>query len=201
MEYNKVEEQKNPRRGREVFQKYKGILNLTSAFFRLFPRKIRLALYIGIRNLNGKLGLALRYTLLQTLAQKVGDNVSIHPGVWLFHIENLSIGNNVSIHPMCYIEASGEIKIGNDVSIAHSVTLMSETHIFKDSSISIKDQGTEKRKIIIEDNVWIGAKSTILGGNQIATGSIIGANSVVTKPVPSFSIMAGCPAKEIKKRI
>lgn len=54
--------------------------------------------------------------------------------------------------------------------------------------------------IIIEDNVWIGAKATILGGNTVESGSVVGAGSVVTKNVPSDSIVVGAPARKVKDR-
>lgn len=55
-----------------------------------------------------------------------------------------------------------------------------------------------KGPVIIGKNVWIGDKATILPGVTIGDGSIIGANSVVTKDVPAYSVVAGNPAKIIK---
>lgn len=57
-----------------------------------------------------------------------------------------------------------------------------------------------KGDIIVENDVWIGAKSTIMSGVKILNGSIVGANSVVTKDVPSYSIVVGNPAKVVKYR-
>lgn len=59
-------------------------------------------------------------------------------------------------------------------------------------------QGT--KQVILEDNVWIGARSVILPGGKIGKGSIIGVGSVATKDVEPFSIVAGVPAKLVKKR-
>ena len=137
--------------------------------------------------------------MLKTLAD-IGDNVSINPNIYIFNPENLSIGNNVSIHPMCYIQASGGIKIGNDVSIAHGVTLLSESHRFSNLNIPIKDQGLDYKETIIQSNVWIGAKASILAGVTVKSGSIIGAGAVVTKEVEEYSIVGGVPAKVIKSR-
>ena len=55
--------------------------------------------------------------------------------------------------------------------------------------------------IIIEDNVWIGGKSILLHGITIGQGSIVAAGSVVTKDVEPYSIIAGIPAKMIKRRV
>jgi len=58
----------------------------------------------------------------------------------------------------------------------------------------------QKNAPIIEDNVWIGANCIIMKGVAIGEGSIIGANSVVTKDIPAYSIAVGSPAKVIKNR-
>ena len=150
--------------------------------------------------MKGYKGLAIRYALLKTLAKKCGDNVSIHPDVYLFSVSRLSLGDNVSIHPMCYIDATGGIDIGNDVSIAHATTILSTTHIFKDVDVPIKDQSCITQKTVIEDNVWVGAKATIMCGKTIHTGSIIAAGAVVTHDVPRYTVVAGTPARVIKER-
>ena len=58
----------------------------------------------------------------------------------------------------------------------------------------------ETKQVVIEDDVWIGARSVILPGVKIGTGSIIAVGSVVKKDVEPFSIVAGAPAKLVKKR-
>lgn len=64
----------------------------------------------------------------------------------------------------------------------------------------VKQGYQETKKVIIEDDVWIGARSVILPGIKIGTGSIIAVGSVVTKDVEPLSIVAGVPAKLVKKR-
>ena len=147
-------------RGRDKFRKYRLFLKILEKIFSFFPKNIRRKLLILFWNTKGYRGLALRYVLLKTIANSVGENVAIYENVYLFKPENLTIGNNVSIHPMSYIDAIGDIIIGNDVSIAHAVTLMSSNHKYEKKDIPIKDQGLDLRKIEIEDNVWIGAKAT-----------------------------------------
>ncbi len=155
---------------------------------------------VWFRKTTGHKGLVIRYALVKTLAKSCGDNVSIHPDVYLFSVAQLTLGNNVSIHPMCYIDAAGEICIGNDVSIAHATTVLSTTHTFGDPDVPIKDQPIEKHKTVIEDNVWIGAKATVLCGNTVHSGAVVAAGAVVTRDVPANSIVGGVPAKVIKER-
>ena len=187
-------------RGREKFEKYKTIINIFSKIIKIFPKKIRLKLLYHFRKTQGNKGIAIRYILIKNLAKSCGDNVSIHPDVYIFHPEKLEIANNVSIHPMTYIEAYGGVTIGNDVSIAEGVTIMSVTHLFDDINVPIKNQGIKEQKIVIENNVWIGAKATILGNNIVHSGSIVGANAVVTKNVEPNNIVAGIPATKIRER-
>lgn len=111
----------------------------------------------------------------------------------------MKFGNNVSVHPMCYFQASGGIEIGSDVSIAHGVTLMTQNHSFDDRNIAIKDQPVISKPIIIEDNVCIAAKATVLYGRRIGKNSVVASGAVVTKDVPPNTVVAGVPARVIKE--
>lgn len=188
------------KQGRALFKKFFPLLRSISFIINIFPRKLRIKLFYCIRFFPGILGIALRYCLIKTIAVNCGDNVSIHSGVYILNPTGLSLGSNISIHPMCYIECgTGKISIGNDVSIAHGSTIIATTHKYEDRNIVIKNQGIKAGDIQISDDVWIGAKSTVLCGVRIGTHSIIGANAVVTKHVPPYSVAAGVPAKIIKK--
>jgi len=189
-------------RGREKFNKYKKVIFFISGLFAILPLRIRIKLLEQFRMVKGVKGLVTRYILLKSIARKCGDNVSIHPSVYLLNPQNLSIGNNVSIHPMCYIEcgAKGTVIIGNDVSIAHGTTIMASSHVYSNIDIPIKDQPVEFKSVEICDNVWIGAKATILYGRTIRSGSIVGAHALVVNDVLENTIVGGIPAKVIKER-
>ncbi|MGF2120304.1 acyltransferase [Enterococcus casseliflavus] len=187
-------------RGRDYFERYKKILDLGGKFFCLFPKKTRIKLFNSVRNVQGYKGLAIRYVLLKTIAERCGDNVSIHPNVFIFNIENLYIGNNVSIHPMCYIECFGGLEIQDDISIAHSTSIVTTEHIFLDINQKINNQGIRKCPIIIKNNVWIGCKVTILGNTTIESGVVIGANSLVKKRIEKNLVVGGNPLQIIKER-
>lgn len=97
--------------------------------------------------------------------------------------------------PNCLLMASGGITIDDDTMIAANVQIISNNH------------DLENRRVItclpvhICRNVWIGAGSTILRGVTIGENSVVGAGSVVTKDVEPNTIVAGNPAKVIKRII
>ena len=90
--------------------------------------------------------------------------------------------------------------IGNNVGFAHGVTIESESHNFDNLKEFIANQGLSLKKTIIDDDVWVGAKASILYGNHLKKGSIVGANSVVTKDVDVNAIVGGIPAQLIRYR-
>lgn len=187
--------------GRAIFEKYDKIICLLVSFAKILPRGIRVWLLNMHRYRNGKWGMFFRYIAVSSLAQRVGKNVAIFPGVYFEYIENLCLGDNVSIHQMCYIDAEGGIEIGNDVSIAHRSTVLSSNHTYSDENIPIKYQDMKLERTTIDNNVWIGCGCVILAGVKIGTGAVIGANSTVRGSIPENSVAVGTPAKRIKSRL
>lgn len=91
--------------------------------------------------------------------------------------------------------------IGNNVMMGPEVMAFTKNHRTEEVSIPMVDQGDiEEQPIVIDDDVWIGARSIILPGVHVGCSSIIAAGSVVTKDVEPFSVVGGVPAKQIKKR-
>lgn len=187
-------------KGREKFHKCRCIILLIEKWYRLFPRKIRYRMLEKNRYTYGYIGMVKRYALVKSIAKSVGDNVCIKEGVFFYNIDNMVIGKNVSIWPMTYIDAFGGLVIGNDVSIAHGVTILTFEHQYSDRELPIKDQKVKSIPVVIGNNVWIGAKATILAGNHVNDGSVIGAGTVITKDVYDNSIIVGVPGKKIKDR-
>ena len=92
------------------------------------------------------------------------------------------------------------LEIGDDTLIAQNVTLTPYSHIFNDPTRNIFGQGGHSRKVTSGRDCYIGMRVAILYSGDIGEGSIVGAGSVVVKPIPPYSLAVGCPAKVIKKR-
>lgn len=108
-----------------------------------------------------------------------------------FH--EVRIGKNVIVMNGCLMMAAGGIYIGDETQIAANVQLISNNHDLEDRNV------ITCKPINIGRRVWIGAGATILPGVTIGDNSVVGAGSVVTKDVPSDTIVAGNPARFIKK--
>ena len=114
----------------------------------------------------------------------------------------IHIGNQCCFGEYNHITSINKIKIGNGVLTGRWVTITDNGHgqsTYHDLLILPNARRLfSKGEVIIEDNVWIGDKVTILPGVTIGKGSIIAANTVVTKSVPEYSVVAGSPGKIIK---
>lgn len=114
----------------------------------------------------------------------------------------LIIGSNCEFGAMNHITCCNCIVIGNDVLTGKWVTITDNSHgdvTYEDMQKSPMLRNViSKGPVRIGNNVWIGDKATILPGVAVGDGAIIGANSVVTKDVPSFSVACGNPARIIK---
>ena len=133
----------------------------------------------------------------------ISKNVFIHAGMVLRLLGDcqLFIGEDTYIGPNTHISGTqGIITIGKKVMISNNVLVSTATHKYQDVMTPIKDQGYKsKGNIIICDGSWIGVGSIILAGVKVGKNSVVGANSVVTHDVPSFSVAVGSPARIIKQ--
>lgn len=113
------------------------------------------------------------------------------------------IGNNCNFGDHNHLTSIDSIIIGDNVLTGRWVTITDNNHgETNKESLCLSPLSrplTSKGPVIIEDNVWIGDKATILSGVHIGRGAVVAANSVVTKDVPPLCVVAGIPAKIIKK--
>lgn len=111
----------------------------------------------------------------------------------------ITIGNNSGIGSNSVI--GRYTVIGNDVMMGPECIIYTRNHSFNRTDIPMNRQGMQDFKsVVIGNDVWLGARVTILPGVHIGDGSIIGAGSIVTKDVPRYAIVGGNPARIIKYR-
>ena len=170
-----------------------GIKYYFGKFLYVFAKKMPLSaskMSFGSKRIRGFCG--------KLILKNCGKNINIERGAQF--CSGVSIGNNSGIGENAWMLSDG-ITIGNDVMMGPDCMFFTSNHKSESISIPMWQQGfTEVDPIVIEDDVWIGARVIILKGVTIGKGSIIGAGSVVTKDVEPYSIVGGNPAKLIRKR-
>ncbi|KAL2017845.1 hypothetical protein VTK56DRAFT_1590 [Thermocarpiscus australiensis] len=125
---------------------------------------------------------------------RVGDNATVEAPFTCDYGYNIQIGNNVSIGRNCLINDVCEVKIGNNVIISPNVCIYTGT-CSTNPRRRAGNTGTQYGKpVVIEDDVWIAANVVILPGVRIGRGSTVGAGSVVTRDVATYSIYMGAKA-------
>lgn len=129
---------------------------------------------------------------------KCGKKVNIDQGAR--YGLDIILGDYSSIGKDSFVQSG--TYIGKHVMIAPDCGIYTMNHGFQRVDIPMREQGLSKpKRVVIEDDVWIGTKTVILPGVHIGKGAIIGAGSVVTKSIPPYAIAAGNPARVKKSRI
>ena len=154
--------------------------------------------------------------------KKMGKGVIFERDVRVFHAENILIGDNVYIGhntflkayyknrivieedtwigQNCFLHGAGGITIGKAVGIGPCVKILTSYHREESLNKPLIFCRQILKEVIIEDGCDIGIGSIILPGIRIGEGSIVGAGSVVTKDVESYTVAAGNPARVLRKR-
>jgi len=137
----------------------------------------------------------------------LGDEVSIYENTRLVVSDTdvdgsvkLLIGNRTIINAGSYLSGEGGLFIGDNVLIGPHVKLLSAGHAIDNEDPIIAKNPITRGTVTIKDGAWIGAGAIILQGVTIGEGAVVAAGAVVTSDVEAFSIVAGVPAKIIRKR-
>jgi maltose O-acetyltransferase len=130
--------------------------------------------------------------------KKFGEKSIIYWPVKIHGKGEVSVGDYCSINAFVHIWGSGGVNIGDRVMIASHAVITSLTHDYLQESMRFSP--VIKKKVCIDDDVWIGSGAIIMPGVHVGKGAVIGAGSVVTKDVPSQAIVLGAPARIVKYR-
>lgn len=136
----------------------------------------------------------------------LGDCVYVGAGSWLQTLSDgrsnttaITIGSGTSIAGACVISAAESITLEEDVLLARNVYISDHIHRYDDIGKPILNQGITKiLPVLIKRGAWLGQNVVVCPGVTIGQGAVIGANSVVNRDIPAFTLAAGVPAKVIR---
>lgn len=132
---------------------------------------------------------SLRNFFLRKIGFKIGNEVIIDKNISFYDPNTIIIGNKILIRENCYLDHN--IIISDNVTISRDVMILTAGH-------NPETMEYLMLPVIICNNVWIGARATILPGVTIGENSCVAAGSVVTKDVEPNTLVGGIPARKIK---
>jgi acetyltransferase-like isoleucine patch superfamily enzyme len=163
-------------------------MKLLMKAFWLVPKVLRRVLMLASRSLFGA----------------HGRNLYFDPfGLYIY--PNIFVGDDVSLgwKPTMFAVQS-KIIIGNKVMFGPEVMIMAGNHNWSVVGKYMRDvevkRPSDDQDVIIEDDVWVGARAIVLKGVRVGRGSVVGAGAIVTKNVPPYCIVAGIPARVVGRR-
>jgi putative colanic acid biosynthesis acetyltransferase WcaF len=137
-----------------------------------------------------------RRFVLRCFGAKIGAHVNICSSAWIYFPWNLTVGDWSAIGEEAFIYNLGSVTLGEKVTISHRAQLCAGTHDYTQPDLPLL-----KPPIVIHNQAWICADAFIGPGVTVGEQAIVGARAVVTKNVEPWVIVAGNPARLIKKRI
>ncbi len=157
---------------------------------------------------------------LNPFKHKKGKNARIcsNSRIDVMPFNNFVLGNNSTIEDFCTINNGvgdviigdrcrigmsnvliGPVTIGDDTILAQNIVMSGLNHGYEDITLPPHDQKVTKSKIVIENEVWIGANVVVVAGVTIGKHCVVAAGSIVTRSIPPYSVVVGNPAKIIKQ--
>ncbi len=137
-----------------------------------------------------------RRFILRCFGAQVGREVHIYPSANIYFPWNVVIGDWSAIGEDAFIYNLGKVTIGRQVTISQRAHLCAGTHDFTDATMPLR-----KPPITVQDQAWVCADAFIGPGVTVGQGAVVGARAVAVKDVEAWMVVAGNPAKVIKKRV
>lgn len=135
--------------------------------------------------------------LVRRQAEQAGEG--LHVNGWSHVTGRTRLGRNVHFNGLRVLGA-GRVTIGDNFHSGEECLLISQVHDYDGGDALPYGTGVLPRDIVIEDNVWLGARVIVLGGVRIAEGAIVQAGSCVVSDVPRCAIAGGHPARVFRER-
>lgn len=135
----------------------------------------------------------LRTLILRAGGMKLGKGVRVRMPIHVERPETFSVGDNTFINRELYVDNTiAPVSLGRGVIVGFRTSITTSHH-------DLLNRELEGRPVVVEDDVWLGACTTVLPGVTIGKGAIVASGSVVTKDIEPYVLAAGVPAKTIKR--
>ena len=176
---------------------------------RLTPRELAVACrfvllrarYPHMRGGPFSLGPGHEIRLEREARVQVGRGVRFSRDFSAYVLGTLQIGDGVFFNRGCSLAVYSSLQIGAGTLFGEYVSIHDENHALSPLELPLAQRGYTVAPITIGSNVWVAAKVTILPGVQIGDNAVIGANAVVTGPIPANSVAVGAPARVVRMLI
>lgn len=136
-----------------------------------------------------------RRTVLRCFGASVGKQVNLYPSTRIYFPWNLTVGDWSAVGEDALIYNLGPVTLGEKVTVSHRAHLCAGTHDYTRLDLPLL-----KPPIVIRDQAWICADAFVGPGVTVGEGAVVGARAVVVKDVEPWTVVAGNPARVIKKR-
>lgn len=190
----------------------KGISLVDFLVQRIAIKYIHIKTMLFYQLLFGKIGQhSLIYKPLRLINPQnvfVGDRVYLYKHSRIETIEKwgtvlytpkISIGNRVSVEQRLHLTCAKIVEIGDDTVILPDVTITDINHSFKEININVMKQPLEVKETIIGKCCFIGMGARIMAGTRLGNNCIVGSNAVISGEYDGYMVLAGVPAKIIKR--
>ena len=139
---------------------------------------------------------AIRAAWSELTGQPVDPTFALIPPIHVQHGLNTTVGRNVFINQGCTLMDVGGIDIGDEVLIGPNVSLITAGHPLEPSR---RRSGVTTAPISVGRNVWIGAAAVVLQGVTVGEDAVVAAGAVVSRDVPPATLVAGVPARVLRR--
>lgn len=157
------------------------------------------------QNLEGiHLGPRSQIEIGDTCEVRFGRELNLMSNFKLFVVDGsrFSMGDRCSINTNVHLSVNNnsQLALGSNCLLGPNVVLRPNSHCFLSRELPVRDQGHTAGKLVLGDDVWIGANAVVVGDVAIGQGAVIAAGAVVTKDVSEYEVWGGVPARKIKDR-
>ena len=128
-----------------------------------------------------------------------GSGLKVNGPCRITHGAGVTLGENVNFNGMT-IHGRGGVEIGDNFHSGEGCTIISANHDFDHDDAIPYGHSYVGKRVVIEDNVWLGLNAIVLPGVRIGEGAIVGAGAVVTRDVERCAVVGGNPARVLKYR-